>query len=106
MTLDIRLPIGLLFTLLGLLLAVFGLVSDPAVYQHSLGYNMNLIWGIVLLAFGSPHGGLIDIPISFFLKTSCTWRRTSLLISGLWLRSLSTCPSYSVSSEICGIPSG
>src|SRR6186997_2565724 len=23
---------------------------------------------IVLLAFGSPHGGLIDIPISFFLK--------------------------------------
>jgi len=53
MTLDIRVPIGLLFTLLGLLLAGFGLISDPAVYQHSLGYNVNLIWGIVLLGFGA-----------------------------------------------------
>ena len=23
---------------------------------------------IIMLAFGSPHGGLVDIPISFFLK--------------------------------------
>ena len=53
MTLDIRLPIGLLFTLLGILLTGYGLMSDPAVYQHSLGYNMNLIWGIVLLVFGA-----------------------------------------------------
>lgn len=53
MQLDIRVPIGLLFTLLGLLLAGYGLISDPAVYQHSLGYNMNLIWGVVLVAFGA-----------------------------------------------------
>lgn len=53
MTLDIRVPIGLLFTLLGLMLTGYGLVSDRAVYQHSLGYNMNLIWGIVLLLFGA-----------------------------------------------------
>ncbi len=52
MNLDIRLPIGMLFTLLGLLLAGYGAVSDPAIYQRSLGYNLNLIWGIVLLAFG------------------------------------------------------
>jgi hypothetical protein len=52
MNLDIRLPIGMLFTVLGLLLAGYGALSDPAVYQRSLGYNLNLIWGLVLLAFG------------------------------------------------------
>jgi hypothetical protein len=51
--LDIRLPIGLLFTLLGLILAAYGLLSDSAVYQRSLGYNLNLTWGFVLLAFGA-----------------------------------------------------
>ncbi|MDB4879926.1 MAG: hypothetical protein JWL60_1372 [Gemmatimonadetes bacterium] len=50
--LDIRLPIGLLFTLLGLLLTGFGLLSDPAIYRRSLGHNVNLGWGLVVLAFG------------------------------------------------------
>jgi len=36
MGLDIRLPIGLMFTILGLLLTVFGLVSDGAIYQRLL----------------------------------------------------------------------
>jgi hypothetical protein len=49
---DIRKPIGLLFSALGLLLAVFGAFSDPALYQRSLGINVNLIWGLVLLGFG------------------------------------------------------
>jgi hypothetical protein len=54
MDLDIRLPIGLMFSLFGLLLAGFGLTSDPAIYaEHSLGINVNLDWGIVLLAFGA-----------------------------------------------------
>jgi hypothetical protein len=35
MKLDIRLPIGLLFTLLGVLLLLFGTFSDPALYQRS-----------------------------------------------------------------------
>ena len=52
MNLDIRLPIGALFTLLGLLLAGFGLASDSSLYQRSLGTNVNLIWGMVVLAFG------------------------------------------------------
>ncbi len=52
MGLDIRLPIGLLFTLLGALLVVWGVVADPAIYEKSLGHNVNLVWGIVLLAFG------------------------------------------------------
>jgi hypothetical protein len=51
--LDIRIPIGLMFSILGIILAVFGLVSDPKIYQiHSLGKNVNLGWGCVLLAFG------------------------------------------------------
>jgi hypothetical protein len=52
MGIDIRLPIGVLFTLLGLMLCIFGWVSDPAIYRLSLGININLGWGAVLLVFG------------------------------------------------------
>ena len=52
MGLDIRLPIGLMFTILGLLLAGYGLFGDKAVYQRSLGININLWWGLVMLIFG------------------------------------------------------
>jgi hypothetical protein len=53
MGLDIRLPLGLMFTIIGLLLAGFGLFSDPAIYQRSLGIDVNLWWGLVLLVFGT-----------------------------------------------------
>lgn len=52
MGLDIRLPIGAMFTLFGLLLTVFGLVGDKSIYQRSLGINVNLTWGAALLVFG------------------------------------------------------
>ena len=52
MHLDIRLPIGMLFILLGVVLAVYGATSDPAVYERSLGHNVNLTWGLALLVFG------------------------------------------------------
>ena len=60
MGLDIRLPIGMMFTLIGLLLAITGFLSkdDAAKYQCSLGININLIWGLVLLVFGSLMLGL------------------------------------------------
>ena len=59
MKLDVRLPIGLMFTLFGLILAVFGLVSNRAIYeQHSLGININLAWGVVQLGFGVSMVGL------------------------------------------------
>ena len=51
MGLDIRLPIGLMFAILGVLLAGWGLVSDKAIYERSLGININLIWGIILIVF-------------------------------------------------------
>jgi len=52
MNLDLRLPIGLMFTIFGALLTMFGLLSDEAIYARSLGLNVNLWWGLVLLAFG------------------------------------------------------
>lgn len=59
MDLDVRLPIGLMFSVFGLLLAGFGLVSDPGIYAaHSLGINVNLDWGLVLLLFGGAMLGL------------------------------------------------
>jgi hypothetical protein len=52
MSLDLRVPIGLLFASLGALLAAYGLLGDPAIYQASLGINVNLWWGCVLVLFG------------------------------------------------------
>jgi hypothetical protein len=50
MGLDIRWPIGLMFTLIGVLLVGYGAVNS--VDSQRLGMNINLIWGIVLLIFG------------------------------------------------------
>lgn len=52
MNLDLRLPIGLMFSLFGAMLTVYGLASASAIYERSLGINVNLWWGLVLLAFG------------------------------------------------------
>ena len=54
MGLDIRLPIGMMFTALGALLGIYGFAtnSDP-MYQASLGININIIWGGVLFVFGA-----------------------------------------------------
>jgi hypothetical protein len=53
MGLDIRLPIGLLFSVIGLLLVGFGGFGDKTIYERSLGLNVNLAWGAVLLVFGA-----------------------------------------------------
>jgi hypothetical protein len=53
MGLDIRLPIGMLFTIFGIMLIAFGVFSNPALYVQSLGININLNWGVVLLIFGA-----------------------------------------------------
>ena len=52
MKLDIRVPMGLLFLVFGGLLAVFGMASNSAIYERSLGINVNLWWGAVMLVFG------------------------------------------------------
>ena len=52
MGLDVKLPIGLLFTIFGVLLVIYGFTSDPAIYTKSLGMNINLQWGGLMLVFG------------------------------------------------------
>ena len=41
-----------MFSIIGLILVIFGFVSDKQIYTRSLGINVNLGWGCVLLAFG------------------------------------------------------
>jgi len=55
MNFDLRIPIGLMFTIYGVLLTGYGLftASDKELYNRSLDININLIWGLVLLAFGA-----------------------------------------------------
>lgn len=54
MGLDIRWPIGLMFSLIGAILVIYGLVTggDAEMYKRSLDININLVWGLLLLAFG------------------------------------------------------
>lgn len=51
MPFDLRLPLGLMFGLYGLILIGTGLLGGPQLTQVSLGLNMNLWWGLVLLVF-------------------------------------------------------
>lgn len=64
MGLDIRLPIGMMFTLLGAILGIYGMVtgSDIEMYKSSLSYNINLWWGLVLFVFGA-------VMLGFALRT-------------------------------------
>lgn len=51
---DIRIPIGLMFAIVGVIISLFGFLtmSDTDMYQKSLGINVNLVMGIVMLLFG------------------------------------------------------
>jgi hypothetical protein len=52
MGLDVRVPVGMMFTAMGLLLVSYGVFGDQSIYGRSLGININLVWGLVTLAFG------------------------------------------------------
>ncbi len=52
MQLDIRLPMGLLFTLEGLIILLYGLISKPSIYVKSDNFNINLWWGLTITVFG------------------------------------------------------
>lgn len=47
MGLDVRLPIGLMFAIIGLLLIGYGMLAP-----RTAGASMNVWWGFALLAFG------------------------------------------------------
>jgi uncharacterized membrane protein HdeD (DUF308 family) len=53
MSLDLRIPLGLLFLIVGVMLSVYGVATRGSdIYLRSAGMNINLIWGIVMLVFG------------------------------------------------------
>ncbi len=60
MGIDIKLPIGLMFSILGMIITIFGLFtnSDALLYQRSLGTNINLWSGAGMLVFGFIMLGL------------------------------------------------
>ena len=51
---DIRIPIGLMFTIIVVLISIFGFVtiSNTEMYHKSLGINVNIIMGLLMLIFG------------------------------------------------------
>jgi ABC-type Fe3+-siderophore transport system permease subunit len=54
MSLDLRIPMGLMFTIVGVILSVYGLVTQGSpIYAKSVGMNINLIWGVVMFVFGA-----------------------------------------------------
>jgi hypothetical protein len=70
MGLDIRIPLGLVFQILGGIMALFGLFTreDVALYEKSLGLNLNLVWGAVIFLFGA---------IMFFMGRRQKWQHDS-----------------------------
>ncbi len=54
MSLDLRIPMGLMFTMVGAILTAFGLATRERadLYVRNLGIDANLWWGVVLLVFG------------------------------------------------------
>jgi hypothetical protein len=64
MGLDIKIPIGLLFTILGVLLTIYGLATTGAteLYARSLNININLWTGLTMVVIG------------VFLLATAKWR--------------------------------
>ncbi len=50
--LDLKLPIGCLLSAYGVLLGVYGLLTKKEMYAKSLGLNLNLVWGVLMLLIG------------------------------------------------------
>jgi hypothetical protein len=52
MLFDIRMPIGLLFLAIGVMVTLCGLLLAPAT-AGSAGINIDLVWGLAMTAFGA-----------------------------------------------------
>jgi len=50
---DIRIPIGLMFSILGIIISILGFATiNSTIYHRSLGININIIMGLLMLVFG------------------------------------------------------
>lgn len=66
MGLDIKIPIGLMFSIFGIILTIFGLITNGnEMYNISLDININLWSGLFMLVFG---GGMLAISDLFKKK--------------------------------------
>jgi hypothetical protein len=53
MGLDIRIPLGLIFLITGGIISVYGFFTrHSAIYDKSMGININLTWGALMFVFG------------------------------------------------------
>jgi len=52
--LDIKIPIGLMFSIFGVIILIYGFMTrnDAELYQKSLSHNVNLWMGGLMLLFG------------------------------------------------------
>ena len=66
---DLKMPLGGLLAFCGALLALYGLFTAPEVYEKSMGININLIWGLVMLVAGG-----FFLAAHFFKKTDAAKR--------------------------------
>ena len=55
---DLRIPIAIIFILLGAILAVYGLVAPQDAVPVDLGIRVNLMWGVLMCLFGMGLGSL------------------------------------------------
>ena len=54
MGLDIRLPIGIIFSIYGAILLLYGVIANTSIFRDkSLGINIDLWWGLAMLVFGA-----------------------------------------------------
>jgi len=83
---DIRLPIGTLFALLGIILVGYGVMtwSDAGLYVRSESIDINLWWGVVMLIFGGAmfyfgrRAGARSLPTAAGAETEAREHRTGL----------------------------
>jgi multisubunit Na+/H+ antiporter MnhG subunit len=53
MGLDIRIPLGMIFLIIGGIMSLFGFFTrGTALYDRSLGMDVNLTWGLIMFVFG------------------------------------------------------
>ena len=58
MAVDLRVPIAIIFILLGTILAVYGIMAPEDLAPVDLGIRVNLTWGVLMCLFGVGLGSL------------------------------------------------
>ena len=49
---DLKIPLGTLLAVYGIILILYGFLGNSSLHEKSLGININLIWGVVMVLAG------------------------------------------------------